>query len=134
MDLMFLKLDGVRGESKAARHDGEIELTGFTWGQTSGGAGSGGGPGKAKLSDLVVVKAPDRTSAILREAWREARGFKQGVLIIEKVNERGSLIQSVMLKMQSVIIHFISYTDPRLLGPQDEVVELNFQDYKLVSS
>ena len=31
----FLKLDGIQGESRDAKHKGEIELESFSWGETS---------------------------------------------------------------------------------------------------
>ena len=43
---MFLKLDGIKGESKDSKHSGEIEILAWSWGlSNSGSFGSGGGGG-----------------------------------------------------------------------------------------
>ena len=56
---MFLKLDGVDGESVDAQHIKWIEIESFSWGvsnpTTIGSATSGAGAGKAVPGDFVVV-------------------------------------------------------------------------------
>ncbi|MCP6726322.1 type VI secretion system tube protein Hcp, partial [Klebsiella pneumoniae] len=48
---MFLKLDGVTGESQDSKHKGEIHIESFSWGMNQTGAsGSGGGGGAGKVS------------------------------------------------------------------------------------
>ena len=44
----FLKLDGIVGESKDAKHPGEIELESFSWGETVSIGGSSGAGGRAR--------------------------------------------------------------------------------------
>lgn len=34
---MFLKLEGITGESQSPRHIGEIEISGFAWGEPKAG-------------------------------------------------------------------------------------------------
>lgn len=69
---VFLKLDGVDGESTDDRHRGEIELLSWSVGVTNSGgghAGGGGGAGRATFSDLAVTKAVDQaTPALFRLA------------------------------------------------------------------
>jgi type VI secretion system secreted protein Hcp len=56
---MFLKLDGVDGESTDEQHIKWIEIESFSWGAsnptTIGSATSGAGAGKAVPGDFVVV-------------------------------------------------------------------------------
>lgn len=66
---MFLKIDGIDGESNAHKHKGEIELLSFSWGlsnQTSS-TGSGGGAGKVQVSDFSIVKQMGASSPLLME-------------------------------------------------------------------
>lgn len=54
---IFLKVDGVIGESKDAQHQGWIQIESFNWGATQPSgmeAGSGGGSGKVRYRDLTV--------------------------------------------------------------------------------
>ena len=62
---MFLKLDGVDGESQDAAHKDEIEVLDWTWSMVQSGAmhsGSGGGAGKAQVGDLEFSHHLDRAS------------------------------------------------------------------------
>jgi len=59
---MFLKIDGVEGESKDQKHPGTIEIESFSWGMSNPGthgSGGGGGTGKASFSDLSFHKSLD---------------------------------------------------------------------------
>ena len=50
---MFLKLDGIPGESRDAVHKGSIDITSFSWGESntgSVGAATGGGAHTGKVS------------------------------------------------------------------------------------
>src|SRR5690349_15533321 len=53
---MFLKIEGVTGESQDEKHAGELEVHSFSWGvNNSGSFGSGsmgGGTGKASVSNF----------------------------------------------------------------------------------
>ena len=60
---MFLKLDGVRGNSMKPGHVGSIEISGFTWGNERRQlAASIAGPGKITINDLTIFKPPDVAS------------------------------------------------------------------------
>jgi len=67
---MFLKIDGIDGESTAHKHKGELELLSFSWGlkqpiaPTSGG---GGAAGRVSVSDFTVVKQMNGSSPLLME-------------------------------------------------------------------
>jgi type VI secretion system secreted protein Hcp len=53
---MFLKIDGIPGESVDANHKGEIVLESFSWGETNSGAAraaaSGVGAGRVSMQDF----------------------------------------------------------------------------------
>jgi type VI secretion system secreted protein Hcp len=62
---MFLKIDGITGESTNPQHKGEIELESFSWGISNPNAGvtDGGGSGKVSFQDFsfrarVGVQSP----------------------------------------------------------------------------
>lgn len=78
---IFLKLDGVEGESADAHHRGEIELLGWTWGAS---APTDGGEGVAKdglpYARLVLKKHVDLASPVLMQWGAEARHIPSGLL------------------------------------------------------
>ena len=81
---VFLKLDGIEGESTDARHAKEIDVTAWSLGVTnagSGHAGGGGGAGRPKVTDLAVSKLLDRASPALMLAVASGRHVRSGVLV-----------------------------------------------------
>ena len=65
---MFLKLDGVTGESKDSNHAGQIEIESFSWGATQLGTsshGTGAGAGKVSMNDFHFVMRTNSASPTL---------------------------------------------------------------------
>jgi type VI secretion system secreted protein Hcp len=65
---MFLRLDGIKGESQDHKHKDEIHIESFSWGMNQTGAhstGGGGGAGKVNVHDISVTKFVDKSSAAL---------------------------------------------------------------------
>lgn len=67
---MFLKVEGVTGESKDSNHTGWTDITSFSSGASQPGnmsVGGGGGAGKVNFNDLHVNALIDKsTTAILK--------------------------------------------------------------------
>ena len=75
----FLKLDGVKGESKDSKHADEIEILSFSFGVTNSGTASTGGglgAGKATFSSFRFNKLYDRSSPALFEGTATGEHFK----------------------------------------------------------
>jgi type VI secretion system secreted protein Hcp len=66
---MFLKIDGIDGESRDHKHKGEIELLSFSWGlaNSSTTTGGGGGAGKTVVQDFSIIKQISASSPQLME-------------------------------------------------------------------
>lgn len=74
----FLKLATIAGESKAQNHDGEIQVTSWSWGgsQTSTvSATTGSGGGKVSLSDLNLTIEFDKSSPKLLQGLTKGQHF-----------------------------------------------------------
>lgn len=79
----FLKVDGIGGESQDARHQGEIELLSFSWGEAqlgASGAGGGGGAGKVQIHDLHFTATMSKASPQLMQACASGQHLKSAVL------------------------------------------------------
>ena len=62
---MFLKVDGIEGESQDEKHAKEIDVLAWSWGMSQSGtmhAGGGGGAGKVAVQDVSVTKYVDASS------------------------------------------------------------------------
>jgi type VI secretion system secreted protein Hcp len=67
---MFLKIDGIEGDSIDHKHKGEIEILSFSWGLNNSGTmahGGGGGEGKASFKDISFVTSVSTASPRLVE-------------------------------------------------------------------
>lgn len=129
MQLMFLKLDGVRGSSYAPRHIGEIEIEGFTWETGANSAPGNVGPVRTSHKDLKIFKSQDLVSALLQVAAAEGRHFKNALLTVETVTLKGGLLRTAVVRMNSVLIHSVTQLNgPYFSGPGEglEEIVLNF--------
>jgi type VI secretion system secreted protein Hcp len=88
---LFLKIDGIAGESADAKHKGEIELESFSWGETQSegahGGGAGGGAGKVQVQDLHFVTRVNKASPTLMLACATGKHLKQAVLTARKAGK-----------------------------------------------
>ncbi len=67
----FLKLDGIKGESRTHKHKDEIEILSWHWGLKNTGSahfGGGMGAGKVQVGDIQLVKRVDTASPALMSA------------------------------------------------------------------
>ena len=66
---MFMKIDGIDGESTDAGHPDEIDVLKWSWGMSQSGAshGGGGGSGKVSIQDMSITKATDSTTSFLMQ-------------------------------------------------------------------
>ena len=88
---IFLKIDGIKGESNDAQHREEIEAASFSWGASQQGipsAGGGAGAGKASFQDLHVIMSVSRASPQLFLACAQGRHIKTAVLTCRKTGGR----------------------------------------------
>lgn len=86
---MFLKMEGVTGEAGDADHKGEIEVVSWSWGmQASVSVATGLATGKAKLSELHVVKRVDHSSPTLMGFLKNNKLVKTARLTVRKAGMR----------------------------------------------
>jgi len=102
---MFLKLDGIKGESKDHKHKDEIHIESFSWGlsQTGAhGAGGGGGAGKVSVHDISVTKFLDKASASLALAVCDGKHIKSGLITVRKAGENP--VEYLKIKLSDILI------------------------------
>src|SRR6516162_3818523 len=84
---MFLKLNGVTGESKDKVHTKEIDVLSLSWGlMNSGSAHVGGGAcsGKVSVQDVTLSKFVDSSSPKLMLACCNGTHYPSAVLTVRK--------------------------------------------------
>ena len=86
---MFLKLDGIDGDSTHEQHKDEIEILSFSWGLTTGrsAVGAGIGAGRVQNHDITFVSHTDSASPKLMLACASGQHIADGLLTVRKAGE-----------------------------------------------
>jgi len=124
---MFLKLDGIDGESKDDKHKNEIDVLAWSWGMTQSGSfhvGGGGGAGKVNIQDISVTKYIDKSSSVLMLDCCNGDHIANATLTVRKAGK--SPLEYLTIKMTKVLVTSVSTGGS---GGEDRLTEnvtLNF--------
>lgn len=86
----FLKIDTIKGESKADKHKDEIDVQSFSWGASQSGtfaAGGGGGAGKVAMQDFHFTMGMNVASPSLFLACAQGAHLKNAILTCRKAGK-----------------------------------------------
>jgi len=129
---MFLKIDGVEGESPDGKHKGEIELLSFSYGATqpgSAGHGGGSGIGKVQVQDFHFSKYLDKASPKLFEFCATGKHTPKVVLTCRKAG--GEQQEYLKLTLSEVIVSSIQNSGSGGDSLPTESVTLNFSKIEI---
>ena len=104
---MFLKLDGIQGESRDNKHKGEIEILSFSWGVTNstGQTGGGAGSGKVNVQDFSIVKQLDTTSPEFLEKACRGEHMGSGLLTLVRTGTgKGDQQEYLKIKLSDILV------------------------------
>jgi type VI secretion system secreted protein Hcp len=127
---MFLKFEGIKGESADDKHKDEIDVLAWSWGASQTGTmhvGGGGGAGKANFQDISVTKWVDSSSHKLLRAVATGQHIKEALLTVRKAGEKP--LEYIKLTMKECLISSISTGGS---GGEDRLTEnitINFGEY-----
>src|SRR5437588_2248269 len=125
---MFMKLDGIDGESKDASHSGEIDVLSVSFGMSNAGSfgqGSGGGVGKVSIQDLVSTKLVDKSTPTLMLKCATGKHIDTGTLTVRKAG--GEQLDFYTIDLKHIFITSISNGGSNGGGDSlTENVSLNF--------
>jgi len=102
---MFLKLDGIKGESQDHKHKDEIHIESFSWGMSqtgAHGAGGGGGAGKVSVHDISVTKFVDKATPALMLACCNGKHIPTGLITVRKAGEKP--VEYLKIKLVDILI------------------------------
>ena len=86
---IYLKLEGIEGESVDETHQGWIELTQFTWGVNTEATFEVGQGGQAKQSHIHVIaasKSCDKSTVVLWKNCTTGRHIPTGIISCMKLD------------------------------------------------
>jgi len=114
---MFLKVQGVTGESNDADHKGEIDVTSWSWGMESPtDAYSGTAKGRTVVHEINVVKRVDQSSATLMAFLRNNKIVPTAQLTVRKAGDKP--LEYFKIELENVRI-----TALKTASEEDELVE-----------
>src|ERR1700761_7447722 len=124
---MFLKLEGISGESKDKTHSKEIDLLAWSWGMSNSGSahvGGGAGAGKVNVQDISFTKYVDLSSTPLMLACANGKHITKATLVVRKAGENP--LEYITVTMSECLVSSISTGGS---GGEDRLAEevtLNF--------
>ena len=125
---MFLKIDGIQGESQDKTHKDEIQVLSFSWGVSNAGSsaiGSGSSSAKASVSDISIQKYVDKATPNL---WKYCFGGKtvgDAVITIRKAGGDAP-IEYLVYKLSEVFVSSVQDSGSDGGGLAMESLSLNF--------
>ena len=102
---IFLKINGIDGESMDSAHKNEIEVLSWDWQilqDSNMHTGSGGGSGKATVRDLNFLHFVDRSSPNLMKFCLTGKHIPEAKLVVRKAG--GSPLEYLKITMTDVVI------------------------------
>jgi type VI secretion system secreted protein Hcp len=88
---VFLKINGVPGESADSKHKGEIDVLSYSWGVTQTGTmayGGGGGAGKANFGDFSFMMRMNKATPKLMQACANGSHIPDAILTCRKAGDK----------------------------------------------
>lgn len=125
---IFLKIEGVEGESSDDKHKNEIDILSFHIGAANHGTGhigGGMGGGKAMVHDMQLTKYADKTSPSLFVACCNGKHHNEATLVIRKAGEKPH--EYMKYKMSHVLLSSYSAKHDGSGSLVKESFSLNFR-------
>jgi type VI secretion system secreted protein Hcp len=130
---MFLKVDGIRGESVDAQHKDEIDILAWSWGASQSGntqSGGGGGAGTSHVQDISVTKYVDKSSPLLLGKICTGEHIREINLTVRK---SGAIpLEFYRVKLSDCLVSSVSTGGSGGGERMTENVSINFAKFNLV--
>jgi len=132
---MFLKLEGIKGESVDHKHKEEIDVLSWSWGMSQSGTthmGPGGGAGKVSVQDLSVTKWVDVATPNLMLFCATGKHIPSATLTVRKAGDKP--LEYLIVTMKDVLVTSCSTGGSGGEDRLSENVTLNFSQVKTAYS
>lgn len=130
---MFIKIEGIPGESQDSVHKDEIDVLAWSWGMSNSSTfhdGSGGGTGRATFEDLELTKYIDKSTPLLMQSCSAGVPYPSAILTVRKAGEKP--LEYIKIELTDVLVTSVSTGGS---GGEDRLTEnvtLNFRTFKVI--
>jgi type VI secretion system secreted protein Hcp len=129
---MYLKLDGLDGESLDEDHKNWIEIESFHWGvdnPSSFAQGQGGQSTQAHIASMDIVKRCDKSSVILKKNCTTGKHIASGTVSCMKL-DGDSRVEYLKIDLTDIMVSNFQWTGSGGDVQMGESVSLVFAEYK----
>jgi type VI secretion system secreted protein Hcp len=121
---IFLKIDGIKGESTDVNHPNEVEVLSWSWGVSElfiSSIGSGIVGGKPNIGNFVITKELDKASPNLLRACLKVTHIKEVVLTQRRAG--AGKLNFLTITLQDVLISSLNDSEDGVaLRPTENIV------------
>jgi type VI secretion system secreted protein Hcp len=124
---VFIKIEGIKGESADAKHKGEIDVLSWSWGaaQSSATTARGGmAAGKAGANALLITKIIDASSPVLIQTILQGKRIPSVVLTVRRSGGKEPA-EVIKIQLKDVLVSSIVLGSGA--GNAQPTEEVNFQ-------
>lgn len=128
---LFIKIEGIEGESQDFYHKGEIDLLRWDWTVSQPSnmhTGCGGGAGKTTVYDLCFKHYFDKASTSLLKYCLSGKHIPEAVLTVRKSG--GNPLEFLKITLQEIVITSVDSVGEIYMPSPIEKVSLQFARVK----
>jgi len=133
MSEMFLKLDGIDGESLDAAHGGEIEIKGWGWVTTNAvrwDVNQGGQSTKVEVKEINIDKSCDKASVTLYQNCVTGKHIKNGTITCRK-NDGEQKVEYLIVKLTDIMVARVEFQGDGDAQALKETIQLSFAEFRM---
>lgn len=126
---MFIKIDGIPGESEDDDHTAWIDILSWSWGMSQSASthtGGGGSNAQASVQDVSFVKWVDKATPAIMHCCVSGKHIAKAELHCTKAGGDNKALEYIIIKMDDVIISSVSTGGSGGEDRLTENVSLNF--------
>lgn len=131
---MFLKIEGIQGETLDVHRQTEIEIQGWgweVWNPIKWNLNQGGQSTKAHIKEMTVTKICDQASVALYQYCVTGKHFKSARIICRK-NDGDNKVEYLTIEMDDVMIQSVNWSGQGDSPILNETLELAFAEFNLL--
>ena len=126
---MFIKIDGIAGESEDDNHTAWIDILSWSWGMSQSASahiGGGGSNAQASVQDVSFVKFVDKSTPAIMHCCLVGKHIAKAEMHCTKASGGAKPVDYIVIKMNDVIVSSCSTGGSGVESRLTENVSLNF--------
>jgi type VI secretion system secreted protein Hcp len=104
---VFLKMEGIEGDSTDDLHENEIDVLAWSWGLLRSGTQEVGGrttAGRVSGQEMSITKYLDKSSPVLVKHVCNGQAIKNAVLTVQTSGGEDEKVNPLVIEMEDVVV------------------------------